>query len=257
MWILLVFLSCKGDFTVLKHVGQIFLLTQTGALEGQNFRKTGKLVSLSEQNLIDCSGKYGNEGCNGGLMDQAFQYIKDNKGIDTEDTYPYEAEVCTCIFMSLLTKIINLFQDDTCRYNPKNRGAVDNGFVDIPSGNEAKMMAALATIGPVSIAIDASHESFQFYSAGKMTQIKFSIEKLSIQFFQAYIMNLIARAKIWITGCWLSVMEPTNLEKIIGQSRTLGAKSGETRVTSKSLVTAKIIVELPLLLATLLSKAYK
>lgn len=130
------------------HCGSCWAFSSTGSLEGQEFRKTGNLISLSEQNLIDCSKKYGNLGCNGGLMEKAFEYIRDNRGIDTENSYPYEAH------------------DAKCRFKNKTIGAVEKGYVEIPSGDEKKLMQAIAIKGPVSVAIDASHESFRFYDKG-------------------------------------------------------------------------------------------
>jgi cathepsin L len=141
----------QGYVTEVKDQGQCgscWAFSSTGALEGQHFKQSGTLTSLSEQNLVDCSGKYGNQGCNGGLMDQAFEYIKENTGIDTEDSYPYEAK------------------DDQCRFNRANVGATDTGFTDITSKDESALQEAVATVGPISVAIDASHASFQMYSHG-------------------------------------------------------------------------------------------
>ncbi|XP_065576417.1 procathepsin L-like [Artemia franciscana] len=141
----------KGAVTSVKYQGRCgscWAFSAIGALEGQTFRKTGKLISLSEQNLIDCSREHGNLGCKGGRTEETFQYIKDNKGIDTENEYHYEAK------------------ENLCRDNQRKRSVVALGFVDIPSGEEDKLKAAVATVGPVSVAIDASHKNFQFYSKG-------------------------------------------------------------------------------------------
>lgn len=142
-----------------KQCGSCWSFSATGALEGQWKKHKGQMVSLSEQNLVDCSRSVGNQGCNGGWPFRAYDWIKSNGGIDTEQSYPYEAK------------------DDKCRYNAANKGASVTGHKE-PAANENGLQDAVANIGPISICIDASHISFQTYTGGIYSEPRCSSSRL-------------------------------------------------------------------------------
>jgi len=88
----------KGAVQAVKDQGQCgscWAFSTCASLESANAVFGSGLANLAEQQLVDCSGSYGNMGCNGGLMDQGFQYIID-KGIQNESAYPYTARDGSC-----------------------------------------------------------------------------------------------------------------------------------------------------------------
>jgi len=139
--------------------GSCWAFSTVVSIEGQHAKKTGKLTTLSEQNLVDCvkNIKLPNDtstccmGCKGGLMDDAFDYVltKQHGAIDSESAYPYTG------------------RSGTCSYQPSKSGATLGGWTDVKSGDEAALLDAVATVGPVSIAVDASI-GWQLYFGGIM-----------------------------------------------------------------------------------------
>ncbi|XP_032740820.1 cathepsin 7-like isoform X2 [Rattus rattus] len=127
--------------------GACWAFAVAGSIEGQLFKKTGKLSPLSVQNLVDCSRSFGTMGCKGGRIYNAFQYVKNNGGLEAEATYPYEAKV------------------RNCRYRPEKSVVKVTRFLVVPRNEEA-LINALVNIGPIAVGIDAQHESFKKYAGG-------------------------------------------------------------------------------------------
>ncbi|XP_053159328.1 procathepsin L-like isoform X2 [Hemicordylus capensis] len=132
------------------HCGSCWAFSATGALEALHFKNTGKLVSLSEQNLLDCARKH-EDGCEGGFYSSAFKYVRDNNGINSEKTYPYKAE------------------QGPCRYNRRKPEATCSGFKDYYlNGNERHLENLVGTVGPISVSVNAAclrhYESGILYS---------------------------------------------------------------------------------------------
>lgn len=137
-----------GIVTGVKDQGQCgscWSFSVTGAIEGLNALVTGDLISLSEQELVSCD--LSNDGCYGGYMDYAFEWVISNGGIDTESDYPYTGV------------------DDTCKISKEKAKAVTiDGYTDIAEEESALLCAVVKQ--PLSVGIHGSSKDFQLYTGG-------------------------------------------------------------------------------------------
>ena len=137
----------KGAVNPVKNqasCGSCWAFSAVGALEGGNFVANGKLVSLSEQQLVDCDPK--SHGCNGGLMTNAFAYVKEH-GLCSEEAYPYHAK------------------DEDCKDTQCESIIKIAGYEEVPSMDGAALKQAVAK-APVSVAVEADSAVFQMYKTG-------------------------------------------------------------------------------------------
>lgn len=131
--------------------GSCWAFSAVTAIEGLHKIKTGKLVPLSVQELVDCDYRGKNQGCNGGLMESAFEFIIKNGGITTEQNYPYRGTDGACDTYKLRDKAVKI-----------------SGYVELPVNDEEALLSAVAK-QPVSVAIDAEGYMMQLYSSGVFT----------------------------------------------------------------------------------------
>jgi len=120
----------------------------TGTMEAAHFGQTGELISLSEQNLIDCATESPNAGCSGGYPSIGINHVIKSGGIESEKSYPFEAE------------------DDVCRFDNSKVVAKFTVVQGVEQYNEKELEYGVGTFGPFSTCIDASGQGFMQYKSG-------------------------------------------------------------------------------------------
>ncbi|XP_015600148.1 cathepsin L1 [Cephus cinctus] len=131
-----------------KDCGSCYAYSIAGSIQGQIYKKTGMLIPLSEQQLVDCSISTGNLGCSGGSLRNTLRYLEKAKGLMAQTNYPYKAEQGQCRFQEDMS-VVNI-----------------TSWAILPSRDERALEVAVATIGPIATSINASPKTFQLYHKG-------------------------------------------------------------------------------------------
>jgi len=141
----------QGAVTGVKNqeqCGGCWAFASTGLLEGALFIATKQLVGLSEQDLLDCSDAEYNQGCGGGRVDWSMEYVINNKGLDTEASYPFTGD-----------------NDTSCSYTAANSAVTITGWNQTAQGDENALMQDVYNYGPMGVAISVD-DAFANYQSG-------------------------------------------------------------------------------------------
>ncbi|XP_034477523.1 cathepsin L1 [Drosophila innubila] len=150
----------KKGFITTSHnqetCGSCYAFSIAQSIEGQIFKRTGKILDLSEQQIVDCSIPYGNRGCTGGSLRNTLKYLQATGGLMRALDYRYASKKGNCQFVKELA-VVNV-----------------TSWAILPPNDENAIQAAVAHIGPIAVSINATPKTFQLYSDGVYDDISCS-----------------------------------------------------------------------------------